>query len=159
MSKVTQEYLKSILDYDPKTGIWTWINPKPRSGIKPGTRAGCVSCDNGYRIIRLLGKNYYESRLAFMYMLGRWPEPEADHKNRIRDDNRWCNLKEVTKSQNQFNRSDQKTKRGFPRGVRPSKSKFIAVITVNKQYHYLGTYDTVTEASEAYQTAWKMYHV
>jgi hypothetical protein len=46
-------------------------------------------------------------------MTGRWPASEIDHKNRIRDDDRFDNLREATSQQNTFNRV-RKNKTSIP---------------------------------------------
>lgn len=98
---LTQKELKEYLHYSPETGFFTWIK---RSGdrIKIGSIAGCIKNDNNYRIIRLR-KIYYAHRLAWLYMTGNWPENHIDHINGIRDDNRWQNLRDVSRSTNSRN--------------------------------------------------------
>jgi hypothetical protein len=73
-SKLTHEYLKSILRYDPEKGIWVWLKrTRPQaSKIKIGGIAGTLHQD-GYRFISINGSQYKSSRLAFFYMTGRWP--------------------------------------------------------------------------------------
>jgi len=93
MPNLTQRYLKKILFYDPKTGIFIWkVN---RRSIKVGDVAGFTQC-NGYRRIKIDQKRYYASRLAYLYMEGSFPKEEMDHKNRIRNDNIWKNLQAVS---------------------------------------------------------------
>lgn len=65
---LTQDRLKTVLDYNPETGIWIW---KLHYFIRlVGERAGRRTAA-GYRQIQIDGKQYYEHRLAFLYMLGR----------------------------------------------------------------------------------------
>src|ERR1700749_3983259 len=125
---LTQDILKELLHYDPETGVWT--NLVRRGNCSAGSRAGTVK-DNGYRQIRILGKIYLEQRLAFLYMLGRWPEPEAEHKDRQRTNNRWLNLREATHSQNQCNKIGS-SKTGF-KGVyfEPRTGKYYVQIRID----------------------------
>lgn len=108
MSELTPETLKASLYYDPVTGIFVWKGYF-RRGLwithKQGEQAGGVAV-NGYRIIGLNGCMYKAHRLAFLYMEGHMPTVYVDHINRIRDDNRWCNLRHATKLQNAHNRED-----------------------------------------------------
>lgn len=100
---LTQARLKEVLKYDRKTGVFTW-RVQRGNAIPPGTVAGWVT-QYGYRWVEVDGKGYMASRLAWLYVKGRWPSAMVDHKNRVRDDNRWCNLREVTRKQNMENRT------------------------------------------------------
>jgi hypothetical protein len=51
----------------------------------------------------LTGVLYREHRLAWLYMTGEWPTHEIDHINGDRVDNRFCNLREATASENRWN--------------------------------------------------------
>jgi hypothetical protein len=79
----------------------------------------------------------------------------VDHINGDGLDNRRCNLRPCTRSQNQFN---SKTNRGASRyrGVSfsPNASRpWMAIITVNKKAKYLGSFETQEEAAHAYDAA------
>lgn len=97
---LTQQILKNILKYDKYTGIFTWlINIKK---IKFGDIAGSIT-KNGYTQIMIDGKNYKAHRLAWLYVLGKWPENDIDHKDRNKSNNIWENLRDVTRSLNMLN--------------------------------------------------------
>jgi hypothetical protein len=70
---------------------------------------------------------------------------EIDHKNNIRIDNRICNLRSVTRSQNQHNKPRVK---GCT--FSKSKKKWIAQICINNKRKYIGSFSTEIEASKAY---------
>lgn len=142
MIELTQEILRDLLDYNPETGVWTWRNPLPRSKMKPGDLAGRIT-DGGRRQIRIASGFYYASRLAWLYMTGEWPKEEIDHVNRVRDDDRWINLREATHSQNSFNRSFCEVS-GEWRGIRANCNKFVVSIGGL----YLGNFDSFEEAKE-----------
>jgi hypothetical protein len=100
--------LKSILQYDPETGIWTWRQaPSRYTRYLVGQQAGSVGRD-GTRRIEIHGRYYYAHQLTWFYMTGKWPEQEVDHRNHIPDDNRWENLRESDSHQNSCNRRKQK---------------------------------------------------
>ncbi len=151
-----QQRLKHFLEYDPETGIWTWkVNNGP---VRAGDRAGTLR-SNGYRQIRIASKFYFEHRLAFLYMIGRWPDPEGEHRNRKPSDNRWTNLREATRTQNQQNHGETKSKTGY-RGVylETRTGRFYAQIKVNKKIIGLGTFDTPEEANEVRVKATVLHH-
>jgi len=102
---LSQVHLKSILSYNPKTGVFTWL-----VGKRMGTIAGSLHW-RGHRHIKIDQKKYHASRLAFLYMMGKFPEKEVDHKNRVRDDDTWDNLRDVSHSTNERNK-----------GLRPSNT-------------------------------------
>jgi HNH endonuclease/AP2 domain len=152
MRELTFEYLRSILDYDPETGIFT-----NRITRNPNSPAGAIAggvCFNGYRKIYIKGKAYYEHRLAFLYMTGEWPSNQVDHVNNDRADNKWCNLREASQSENNAN-GLPRVGRIEPRGVyfEASRQKWMAQIVVNRQTIYLGRYDTAEAAQGAYLNA------
>lgn len=104
---ITQEYLKSVVDYCPDTGAFTLkVNSqKTAAGGSPEHKNFY-----GYRIISLPGNKgskgfgqHPSHRMAYLYMTGTLPEGEVDHINGIRDDNRWANLRNVTSSENKRN--------------------------------------------------------
>jgi len=97
---LSQEYVRSLLDYEPDTGLFRWkINRPPRG--KAGAIAGH---DNGagYVIISIHGARRYAHRLAFLWMEGQFPDI-VDHINGCRWDNRWSNLRSVDHVTNMAN--------------------------------------------------------
>jgi hypothetical protein len=99
---MTQDQLKSILSYDPNTGLFTRIKDVAYSQHKVGSVMGSLN-DKGYRIIVINQKRYRAHRLAFLYMEGAFPPDDVDHRNTIKDDNRWVNLYKCTRSENMNN--------------------------------------------------------
>lgn len=118
---ITQKYLKEILSYNPKTGIFIWRIKKGSRGMK-GDIAGCVA-SHGRRIIKIDSKRYLASRLIFLYMVGRFPKKEVDHIDRIRDNDSWDNLRDVSSSINQRNRPMPINNTSGIKGVRQNQSK------------------------------------
>jgi hypothetical protein len=100
--QIDQAYLKSILSYDKETGDFYWKD-KNRCVRKPDAKAG--SKNRGYIRIRINGIAYSAHRLAWLYITGKLPEQEIDHINRIKDDNRFLNLRDVSHSKNMTNRN------------------------------------------------------
>jgi len=155
---ITAEKLRDSLDYDPQTGIFKWAKSK-RNGWA-GREAGWVDKD-GYRHIRICNALHPAHRLAWLYMTGAWPSNGfIDHKNLVPSDNRWVNLRNVTKRTNQENRRrpGKGNKAGFL-GVSPNGKRWMATINSRGTHYYLGTFDTPEEAHGVYVEAKRELHV
>lgn len=145
--RLRSDYLKTILHYDPETGIFTWKIKTRRGQQNIGDRAGHVSPKSGYRTIRIDGKLYRAGRLAWLYMTGAWPKKIIDHRDRDRSNDRWENLREATRSQNNSNVTPY-GKTGVL-GVYEDRSGFYGLVMVNGKRHYAGRFKTLAEAAEA----------
>ena len=102
--QLTQAELKSQLHYDPETGIFTWLSSG--SGRNADGVAGCIfTGESGkkYIIIGINWKQYLAHRLAFLYMTGKFPPKQTDHKDGNGLHNWWSNLRAVTNKENQKN--------------------------------------------------------
>jgi hypothetical protein len=88
---LTHEQIRSALDYNPATGVFLW-KISPTKNVKVGARAGGLSESNNYRYVRLNGTEVTESRLAWFYMTGNWPERRVRFKNGNKSDCRFENL-------------------------------------------------------------------
>lgn len=78
----------------------------------------------------------------------------VDHINGDPLDNRRSNLRLVPHAINCMNSKNRKNKSGL-RGVAKKRWGYEAHISINNKLHYLGTFKTADEASEAYKTARK----
>ena len=101
---ITQNKLKKALDYNPKTGVFTW-KISPNRKIKIGSVAGCLDKSIGYIVIRVNKKNYLAHRLAWLYVHGVWPKEDIDHDDHNRTNNGIDNLKSSNKQKNAKNMS------------------------------------------------------
>lgn len=158
---ITQDELKQILHYDIETGIFIW---KKKIGAKTavGSVAGTIS--RGYRKIMLNYKLYSAHRLAWLYIYGEFPKDLIDHINGIKSDNRMCNLRQATQSQNlQNQKKSHKNSLTGEIGVHihhyAKKKKFVAHIRVNGKQKTLGYFLTKKEASDAYLKAKRELHL
>jgi hypothetical protein len=141
---ISIEELRSVLDYNPDFGEFKW---KVKRRGKQSEQFGSF-CTGGYLSTRINYKKYLLHRLAWAYVYGYFPE-ELDHINRNKTDNRICNLREATRSQNLANTSTR-AKSGFKGVVKVKGGKFRAGITVNKKFKSLGLYATPQEAHDCY---------
>jgi len=151
-----QARLKDLLVYEVATGYFRWR--VSRRGASAGLRAGVIR-PTGYRQLVVDRRAYYEHCLAFLYMTGQWPECEIDHINGVRHDNRWGNLRQVSKQQNAWNKTklDARNTHGL-KGVRRNKKKFMAMISLHGKEVYLGSYATAEAAHAAYCSAAREHH-
>jgi hypothetical protein len=104
---------------------------------------------------------YYSAhRLAWLYTHGEWPAGQIDHINRDRRDNRMCNLRVVTHSENLQNIQIWRSNKSGQRGVSWNTREKIwrAQICHQKQQIYLGNFKDKQEAINAYKAAAKVYH-
>jgi hypothetical protein len=105
MKEMSLERIKEYLEYNPETGIFTW-RKRPSNRVHIGDEAGHRTRDN-YLLIRIFGRIYCAHRLAWWMVRGIMPPDgiEVDHINHIPSDNRFCNLRLASKSENGQNRS------------------------------------------------------
>jgi HNH endonuclease len=103
MPKLTQKRLRYLFAYCPHSGIFTRLIAMS-SNAKVGDISGTID-SHGYRQINIDCKKYKASRLAFLYMNDELPKDCVDHINGVRNDDRWCNLREVTYQENNMNKS------------------------------------------------------
>lgn len=149
---LTQERLKQLFHYDPLTGIFTRLTTTSPRAIA-GDIAGCQT--QGYTVFRVDGTLHRAHRLAWLYMTGEWATDDIDHRNRVRSDNRWVNLRAATRGQNLQNSSKRKDNKCGITGVDfdTKRSKWRAQIAVDKRHIHLGRFDTKDAAALAYRQA------
>ena len=158
---VTQTRLKELMDYCPDTGIFTWKIANGRR-IHVGDFAGSV-VKKGYVVIGIDGRVYRAHRLAWLYVYGKWPEKYIDHINGSMTDNRITNLRDVDNSTNMENLQcatlRNKSSRILGVSKQSPKKRWRAQITIKGKNVHLGYFDTAEEASNAYVTAKRQFHV
>ena len=147
--------IESYLSYDPETGDFRF---KRSAGKKAaGSEAGYLN-NLGYRMIMIKGRWMMGHRLAWRMTFGKWPEKEIDHINGNPSDNRICNLREATRSQQVANQKfNTRNSSGF-RGVTERKrfntpARYQASIRHNGHQRFLGIFTTPEEAHAAYLKA------
>lgn len=157
---LTAERLRDLFHYDQNTGIFTrkisWV--KSKIGQQVGTLHS-----KGYVSIRIGGrkdsKHYFAHRLAWLHLHGAWPVGQIDHINGNRSDNRICNLRDVTQSENMLNQHRaQRDNRHGHMGVTESKGafKYKSGMTFQGRRLSFGYYQSPEDAHAVYARAKKI---
>jgi hypothetical protein len=154
---LTQEKLKSLLHYDPDTGIFTRLTSSGGNTIDSIT--GNFDKD-GYLKTTIQGKTYRTHRLAWLYIYGEFPPKEIDHINCGRNDNRLLNLRLSTRSENTYNTRIFSNNTSGYKCVSWNKKakKWRAYCNVNGKQNHLGLFETAEQAYIAYQNFARINH-
>lgn len=150
--------LRRLFRYDPETGVFTRL-VRTANCVRAGHSAGSVH-PRGYVHIKICRFSYAAHRLAWLYVHGRWPEGEIDHRNGVRSDNRLSNIRECDRFGNQQNTTAKRSTRSGFRGVgwHASTARWRARISRDGVTHNLGEFDSPEDAAAAYMAAKKRLH-
>lgn len=151
MLELRYEEVAKLFTYDRETGVLYW-KARTDNTFRCKYVAGSINESTGYRQVRIGKKTYLAHQIIMLLCFGHIPEnAEIDHINHIRDDNRLVNLRFVTQGENLKNKSVYSRSTTGVTGVSfiKSQNKFMALIGVNRQLHYLGCYNTLEEAAAA----------
>lgn len=152
---------KELFQYDPITAKLYWATD--RGPAKKGAEAGSLHSE-GYRVVCVNRKRYYAHRIIWLISTGAFPAEglDIDHINGDRLDNRLCNLRTVTRSENNQNMKRGRTgKTSSQIGVCWMKrdQKWSASIKANGRRLSLGYYVDEQDAIAAYLLAKGEHHV
>lgn len=159
---LTQDYIRRLFDCHPDDGHLVWRDRPDTDFISSGAwkawntkysgkKAG-YSGYKGYFVVRIDGHNYMAHRLIWTHVYGEIEDGFfVDHADRNPTNNRISNLRLATISQNCFNTGFSSKNRSGARGVHITRhGKFFSRIVHKGASIYLGTYETLEEASEVY---------
>jgi len=161
---VNPSFLCSILSYDQDTGKLFWLE-RPiavygKNATSWNTRyAGkeAFTSDNGkgYRQGAVLNRLMLAHRVIWAIVHGEWPDGEIDHINGVRHDNRLCNLRSVSRSENMRNASRPNTNTSGAVGVvlRKDTGKWASQIEINGRNKSLGSFASFNDAYAARKSA------
>ena len=163
INDLTAEEVRAAVSYDAETGLFTWkrrpLMSASWNGRFPGKRAGTTdSADHVW--VAISGRRYAAHRLAWVIMTGQWPVDIIDHRNLIKSDNSWDNLRPSDFCQNLSNKPAPKVNTSGYKGVTFCKitGRWMAQIGVRNKHIYLGRCDTPEEAFKLYQAAAQRHH-
>lgn len=151
---ITQERVRELFDYDPKTGRFFWRVAKARR-VRVGDIAGSIDGSDGYWKLRIDGKFYRAHRIVWLLMTGKLPDNQIDHINCVRRDNRFVNLRHATLAQNCRNAVKRRDNSSGAKGVYYYKPirRWRARIQVDGVVKSLGYFDCLLDAELAYSAA------
>jgi len=155
---LTQDYLKTILEYQHLTGIFIW-KIRPAMSVLEGSIAGSITGTPNYIYITIKGKPYAAHRLAFLYMTGNIPK-FIDHKDTNKLNNKWDNLREASSVENQANKPVSVTNKLGIKGVcwNTRESRFEAYVQKKGHKKQTKKFKTLEEAVAWVQEARELLH-
>lgn len=166
----SQEVIRALVNYDPQTGLAFWLAREPKwfeGGMRDpeweakrwnaSNEGNYISrLANGYIMTSLFNQKIFLHRLAWKYMTGEEPI-FVDHKNGIRNDNRFDNLRNATRKTNGRNMKLFSTNTSGHVGVRQRPGgRWQARIKVDQKEQHIGMFDTYEEAIEAWNERAKL---
>lgn len=154
-NRLTHKELLRLVSYDPNTGSFS--ANVARGSLSAGRVISVDPEKNGYVRLRVNGKGYLAHRLAWFYTHAVWPPVQIDHINCDKQDNRICNLRLATSSQNHGNRMKPKGYSAPLKGAHWNRFRnyWQSYIRVNGKSFFLGRFETAIEAHNAYAAAAK----
>lgn len=135
--------IRALVEYTPETGaFWSLKFHRPIGNLNA----------LGYVQMMIGGQFFYGHRLAWLLTYGTMPK-YIDHANRDRSDNRLCNLREATHSQNMGNMARRADNSCGLKGIYqiPSTGRWRARIKAQGKKIELGVHDTKEAAHAAYR--------
>lgn len=151
---ITQEHLKELFLYDSNSG--EFYNRFSRGRAKAGNMAGSYTC--GYWRLTVGYKRIYAHQAAWLYVHGVYVE-EIDHWDGNGLNNAIANLRDVTRSQNNFNSERDTGTSGLRGAYLDSRvQRWYSKIQISGQVKWLGHFDTAMEAHLAFMAAVEQYH-
>ena len=124
---------------------------------KKGLEAG-YEHHSGYRQIIVNGICYRLHRLIWFYHYEVWPKDQLDHIDGDNTNNRIENLREATRSQNNWNTKSRSGSSSRFKGVHRFRNRWRARCCINGKYTSLGCFETEEEAAKAYASFVKPLH-
>jgi len=147
---LTIDELKHAVTYNPETGVFRRIAHGKLYAWRDGKEITTTD-SHGYIVFKVGRQMVKAHRAAWLYVTGEWPAGYLDHINRVRNDNRFCNLRLATPVLNSQNRKRSKANTSGVTGVSfiQCEGKWRASIGIGGKAVSLGHYHTREEAAAA----------
>lgn len=171
------EELRQLLRYEPETGKLFWLEREAKWFVSTEGRTAENACklwnsryagkeaiaapnSQGYLTGSVLSVMTKAHRVIWAIVNGEWPPADVDHINGNKVDNRLCNLRSASRSQNAQNIGVRVNSSSGVKGVRKVKGydRWTARIMLHGQRHELGYYHSPEAAHEAYRAAAERLH-
>ena len=155
--ELTQARLREVLDYNPDRGLFKWKAKLKHH--KSGWFRGCLG-GTGDLYIGVDMTNYKAHRLAYLYMEGSFPPEVIDHVDGDRANNKWCNLRACSQSQNACNSRIMSNNTSGYKGVswRKERNTWQVRVSVKGEYKTFGCYKDFELACLIADQAREKYH-
>jgi hypothetical protein len=144
----TLDQLQKILRYEKDSGKFYWI--KGRKGTAAGAEARNKD-RRGYIRITVDGVHYYAHRLVWLFETDNWPKNDIDHIDQLKSNNKFENLRDVTRSENMMNRPAPSQNISGYKGVQWHQK--LGKWMVRKRRKYIGVFEDINLAAKAYEVA------
>lgn len=162
--------LRSLVEYDPETGGFTWLRRRESGFASPGSArswnrkfagkpAFTMTNAQGYLVGRIHGQRITAHRSAWLISHGTQTLECLDHINGDRADNRLANLREVSKAENARNAKRRVDNTSGIAGVHfhRGSGKWRAQLSTGGRLIHLGLFAHKDEAAAARKAALSRY--
>jgi HNH endonuclease len=151
--------LLAVLSYEPETGKVRWLRRvRCYGGFREAGEEAGTAKDGYTKIIYTdsegVRHELRRARLAWFFMTGRWPK-EVDHIDRDRSNDKWSNLREVTRTENNLNAGLRADNVSTKRGVSwvAGRKMWLARLTISKRIVLSREFHSLDEAIAARKDA------
>jgi hypothetical protein len=147
----SQEYLKSLFDYDPVTGEGFW-KQRLSNRTQIGDAVKSINSRYNYKRVCIKGVSYGWHRIAYKIYHGDFDESlQIDHINGVESGNGIKNLRAVKQIENLKNQKKNKLNTSGLSGVSWNKQRngWDSYITLNRKKFSLGRYKEYKDAVAA----------